>query len=141
MTRQSLFAVDDDDVYCAVCDGVYGKGHAKFAHPRPGPFRFRQRHWYGWLAMQMYSFGIISGSIASGAEGGWIVHGLGWGGKRPYILGRRKYEWGRWPLWHRLRYGHWPETVWLGMCGVCGPWQCCGATGFDHAPDCPEATS
>lgn len=138
----SLYECRLGDVYCAACDGIYGKGHAKVAHPKPGPFRFRQRRWYGWLVHWMYGVGIIGGSIWSGHADGWIVHGLRWRTwPRPYILGRPRRAWGRWPLVHRLCYGHWPETVWLGRCGVCGPWDCCGATGFDHAPDCPEATS
>ena len=129
-----------DNYYCAACDGFYGsKRHVKLAHPKPGPFRWRQRRWWSWLVGQMYALGIIAGSVHSGHEGGWIVHGLHWRGSRPYILYMHGYTWGRVPLWHRLRRGHWPETVYLGMCGVCAPWQCCGATGFDHAEGCPDA--
>ena len=127
--------------WCDECQGEYGPGHRKMAHRTAGILRWRQRRLWGWLVGRMYVLGIISGSVASGHERGWIYHSLHWRGERPYIFGFQKHGWGRLPFWHRIRYGHWPETVWLGMCGVCGPWQCCGATGFDHADDCPEAWS
>ena len=103
--------------------------------PQPGILLWRQRQWWGWLVGRMYVLGISSGSVAKGHEDGWI-HRPFFRGDRPYILGFRKFSWGRWPLAHRLRYGHWPVTVHLGMCGVCAPWPCCGSTGYGHEEDC-----
>lgn len=102
--------------------------------PSPGFLRWRQRKWWSRLSLQMYVAGITSGGIHSSAPGGWIVSNH-YRGKRPYILWLKREEWG-YPL-HFLRYHHWPRNVW-GFCGVCAPWQCCGAVGFDHAEDCEE---
>lgn len=104
-------------------------------YPTPGIFRWRQRRWWGWCCTQMYVLGIVSGGVSSGHPDGWIRRNF-WRGERPYILGFQKHTWGRWPLWHRVRFGHWPETVWMGLCGICAPWPCCGATGMEHAEGC-----
>ncbi|MCR4338810.1 MAG: hypothetical protein NUW01_02870 [Gemmatimonadaceae bacterium] len=80
-----------------------------------------------------YTVGLISGSAWQG--GGRGTYRVSFRGKRPYVLYLRREEWG-YP-WHWLRYRHWPEMV-FGFCGKCGPWQCCGATGYDHAEGCEE---
>jgi hypothetical protein len=88
-------------------------------------------------ASSAYALGIIAGSGQKGcpgARGGWELVYINWRGSRPYVLGLERERWG-YPL-HWLRYRHWPEPVWAGMCGKCAPWPCCGATGFDHADDC-----
>jgi hypothetical protein len=103
-----------------------------FLDPSPGLFRWRQRRWWGWLSMKMYTAGITSHGVHSGHADGWIVRN-GYRGKRPYILGIERERWG--DPWHRVKYGHWPERVW-GFCGKCAPWACCGATGAEHAEGC-----
>jgi hypothetical protein len=138
-TPDAALGRDPGWTWCDECQGEYPRGHRKVAHRTPGIFRWRQRRWWSWLVGRMYVLGIISGSVHSGSETGWIVHSLGWRGSRPYILGTQSFSWGRVPLWHRLRFGHWPETVWMGLCGVCAPWPCCGATGFDHKEGCSDA--
>ncbi len=88
------------------------------------------------LVSRAYGLGIISGSGSSStASGRWRLFHVSFRGRRPYILNRKRREWGA--PWHRLKYGHWPEWIW-GFCGKCGPWDCCGATGVDHAPGCKE---
>lgn len=104
--------------------------------PAPGVLRWRQRRWWHWLVSQLYTLGVISSNVSSGHPDGWIVWGLGWRGKRPYILGIERERWGH--PWHRVRRGHWPNNVGIGICGFCAPWPCCGATGYDHAEGCDE---
>lgn len=132
-------AIAPGDVWCEKCQGVYGRGHAKVAHRQAGLFGWRDWTLTHRVVSQMYVLGLISGSGAQGTGHGWRLTFVHFRGSRPYILGMQGFTWGRIPLWHRLRFGHWPETVWGGMCGVCAPWPCCGATGFDHEEGCTDA--
>jgi len=89
------------------------------------------------LCRKAYVLGLISAFGVTGAEDGcWRVCYVGWRSARPYVLGLKRERWG-YP-WHFLRTGHWPRPVWAGLCGICAPWPCCGATGYDHADDCEE---
>lgn len=120
--------------WCAECEGHYPPGHRKIAHRTPGIFRWRQRRWWASFVHNAYAAGLISGSVSSGHNGGWIVHSLRWRGRRPYVLWIEAARWEH--PWHRVRRGHWPEPIVMGLCGKCAPWPCCGATGMDHAEGC-----
>jgi hypothetical protein len=98
------------------------------------PATLGRRRWFERVVSRAYVLGIISASCWRG--GGYGVTWISWRGKRPYVLGFKRIQWYAIP--HLLRYRHWPLRVWGGMCGKCGPWQCCGAVGFDHAEGCPE---
>lgn len=123
---------------CDECGGEFDvdvtpSRHKRYAHPSVGLFRWRQRRWWGWLSRHLYTLGISSGGCHSGHGDGWIVRNH-YRGRRPYVLGIKRERWG--DPWHRIRYGHWPNRVVIGMCGTCCPWPCCGATGLDHAEGC-----
>lgn len=92
------------------------------------------------LVGRLYWLGVISGSGATTngrfeTEYGWRLTHVSWKGARPYVLGFKRQNWAP---WHRIRRGHWPYTISLGLCGRCSPWPCCGAIGLDHAEGCDE---
>lgn len=95
-------------------------------------------NWRSWrlthrLAGQAYGTGIISGAAYTGGRVEWVR----FRGRRVYVLWLKREAWGH--PWHFVRAGHWPLPVWMGMCGKCAPWPCCGAVGYDHEPDCEGA--
>src|SRR6266516_2838739 len=84
-----------------------------------------------------------TGLYCADATGHW--NGIRWPdfgwGRRLYVLG--------WPIekWRcLLRYHHvpyWPDgrPVFMGACGKCLPWACCGSIETGHAPTCPDYTT
>jgi hypothetical protein len=107
----------------------------------------RDHHWRwrgwritGWLNSKAYALGITAGASwgTCSQPGHRCCHRkASWRGKRPYVLGWRREKWAC-----ILRYRHWPgeDIGFMGRCGKCVPWTCCGSTGYDHADGCPEDT-
>lgn len=103
----------------------------------------RWRLWK-WLGSQAYGIGLARGVgyHQSGRDGRWTT--IRWGGKPIYVLWWPVDKWkcllglnGRphWPFWERGS-----DHGYMGGCGKCRAWQCCGAITWEHKPDCPEVT-
>ncbi len=93
-----------------------------------------------------YTLGIVSGTgWTLDRPDGWRITHIGFRGRRTYILGVDRDRFTQRRHCYRSQiagHGRWHRyspTQMLGdICGVCCPWPCCGATGEDHAADCPS---
>lgn len=103
------------------------------------------RHW-GWRRWAVtrwaegwaYRLGITSGGGAKWGDGcNWCVDHIRFTGRRVYLLGVPRGVWRCWARGHRRGV----EVLGFDSCGTCTPWTCCGSTGVDHTPACPDVNN
>jgi len=88
------------------------------------------------LASWAYRLGVIAGDGVRGTVTGWRLDSVRWRGRRVYLLGWPTMKWECLLLRHHWPY--WPEDrpVFMGLCGRCLPWPCCGSIEHDHVSGC-----